>query len=258
MDKNLSYLTFKALYTDQNPFKFLIFKALDPIIHYLFFVLIAITVLGKEYIEFIIIGNIVFYIASTNITSFMVIFRMERNFGTLEYNVSSPTSVLLLIIKRSIIPIFNSLFIMLISFIFAYYVFDISIHTRNIVYVLTCILGILFSVSSFSLIVSSFGLVFRNVNLYINSIIGVLQIFCGINFPVDLLPDILGKIAYMLPITNGLFALRQIIDGKEFLDVSIYLLYELSIGVVLLFIGIIFIKAMEKLALKNGSLFKSN
>lgn len=258
MNKNLSFLTFKALYTKQKPLEFLIFQALDPIIHYLFFALIAITVLGKEYIEFIIIGNIVFYIGTTNIINFMMIFRMERNFGTLEYNVSSPTSVLQLIIKRSIIPIFNSLFIMLISCIFAYYVFEITIDTKNILYVVACIFGIYFSVISFSLIVSSFGLVLRNVNLYINSILGLIQIFCGINFPVDLLPNFLQKLAHILPITNGLLVLRQVIDGKDFSDVSNYLLYEYLIGAVLLFIGIVLIKVMEKLALKNGSLLKFN
>lgn len=258
MKNNLTFLTFKALYPHQSLYKFLVFRALEPMIHYMFFAIIAMSILGKEYIEFILIGNIIFYIATTNIMTFIMIFKKERNYGTLEYNVSSPTSMLELIFKRSLISVVDSFFIFLVSSTFVYLFLDFKVSLENILYIVFNFLVILFTLISFALIVASFGLVLRNVNLYINAVLGCLQVFCGINFPTHLLPDFLEKASHLLPITNGLIALRGLVNGESYSDLSHYIWYELSIGTLLLAIGVILIKFMEKIALQNGSLLKSN
>ena len=46
-----------------------------------------------------------------------------------------------------------------------------------------------------------------------------MMIVCGVNFPLEALPPWLGTAARFLPMTNGLLAVRTIVDGSTYPDV---------------------------------------
>jgi ABC-2 type transport system permease protein len=46
-----------------------------------------------------------------------------------------------------------------------------------------------------------------------------MMILCGINFPVTSLPPFIQSVSNIIPVTNGLLAIRAIISGSSYLNV---------------------------------------
>ncbi len=58
----------------------------------------------------------------------------------------------------------------------------------------------------------------------------VFLLFCGVNVPVDVLPEWMQEISRVLPLTHGIDAARQVADGASLGDVSGLVLTEAGIG----------------------------
>ncbi|MBG9941023.1 ABC transporter permease [Brevibacillus formosus] len=249
------FLTFRALYPIRDMKSYFIFRAIEPLLHYLFFLLIGMSILGKEYIKYIVLGNIFFLVAQTIIMNLIVMFRYERLHGTLILNVAAPTSIFRIVMTRIVIAVLDSFFVLIISFLYAYFLFGINV-SNNLFLIFAFTIMIMFSVSGFALILASFGLILSNVNLVLNLALGVLLVFSGANFPIHLLPDFLEKIAMCLPMTNGLIGLRNIYMGDSFFNNSSYMISELSVGTAYLVISMFILGIMEKLSRKQSTLFR--
>ena len=53
-----------------------------------------------------------------------------------------------------------------------------------------------------------------------NVIFGILLVFCGVNVPLDTLPEWMASISPWLPLTHGIAAARALADGATFSSVS--------------------------------------
>lgn len=185
-------------------------------------------------------------------------FKNERENGTLGLNIAGSSSVLSLISRRLVIPFLDSLFVIIISFIYAYVLFGVKIDLKMIPALLLIIIIVLFSSSALALIAASISLAFKNVNLFNNLIIGAMQILCGVNFPIILFPNYVQNISYNLPLTNAIIGIRNVIEGAPLSANYHYLLKELFIGSCLFVIALILIKIMESVARKSGSLLEND
>ena len=70
----------------------------------------------------------------------------------------------------------------------------------------------------------------RDVPIVANLTMAVLLIFCGVNVPLDKLPDWMHAIAEALPMTHAIAAARQVADGASLASVRPDLLAELALG----------------------------
>jgi ABC-2 type transport system permease protein len=215
LQNSFTFLTYKAVYSLQDIKSYLIFRVLDPLLLYLFFAPLGAAILGPDYIKFIIIANIIFISARTCLLNLIGMFKNERENGTLGLNIAGSSSVLSLISRRLVIPFLDSLFVIVISFLYAYVLFGVKIDLKMIPALLLIIIVVLFSSSALALIAASISLAFRNVNLFNNLIIGAMQILCGVNFPIILFPNYVQNISYNLPLTNAIIGIRNIIDGAH-------------------------------------------
>lgn len=254
MRDTISYLSFKALYPYKNIKNLIIFRLIEPLLHYSFFTIMTLSILGSEYIEFVLVGNIVFVFSRIIILDTITIFRTERQYNTLALNLVTNTSAVALVIKRAVFPILDASFAMGISLMLVKYIFGVSVNLVNIVPIILIVMILLFSVFSISIVIASISLVFKNVNLFLNLILGIVQVICGINFPIELLPSYIRFLAYNIPITNGLVAMREIISNGDLTENYVFLMREFLIGCVFLILGLILVFIMEKLARKMGSL----
>jgi ABC-2 type transport system permease protein len=82
----------------------------------------------------------------------------------------------------------------------------------------------------------------------------VLLIFCGVNFPVSLLPQALQPVSYLFPLTYGINAGRLTILGATLSDVSFLLVQMLIVGFIAMFIGYALFRLFENMARKTGRL----
>ncbi|WP_433750290.1 ABC transporter permease [Falsibacillus pallidus] len=249
-------INYKAIYSFQSVKLFILFRLIDPIIHYLFYAALVSSVIGSEFIKFVVIGNIAFYTFQTMSINFLNMFRMERRFGTLELSIASPTSTLLIILRKAIVPFLDSSFVFAAGLVIGHFLFGLEMPLMKAGTLFVLMVITLFSMMSFSMIFAAVSLLVENPNLYLNIVLAVTQILCGANFAVHFLPGPLESIARMLPLTNSIEALRGIF-GLESYAIAPLLMKEFSIGIGYLLISLILIAFMERAARRNGALFKS-
>ncbi|MEH7443653.1 ABC transporter permease [Bacillus sp. JJ1122] len=250
---NLSY---KAIYSFQTLKLFILFRIVDPFMHYIFFATLASSFIGSEYLKYVVVGNIAYYTCQTIMINYMNMFRTERRYGTLELNIASPTPTLFIILRKGIVPLLDGLFVFIVGLMIGSVLFGITLPWDRLGSLLLLFIITLFSVISFSLLFASVSLLFSNVNLFLNLSLAFFQVFCGVNFSVTLLPDALEIMARLLPLTHSIEALRSLY-GFENYDVNQLLGTEFIIGICYLVISIVLVSVMEKLARKNGALFKN-
>ena len=248
---NISYLSYKAVYSNEGIFKFLFIRLFDPLMHYLLFAAITISLMGSEYLEFIIIGNVVFYTAHEMIIKFLTLLRAERFFGTFQLNIAAPASINLTIIKKAVIPILDSLFIFITSLLFVWLLFDINFAYVDIGYLIVIIFVLMISLFGISLFIAGLSLILENVNLFFNIFVGILQIFCGVNFSIEILPDSIQIISKILPTTHSISNFRLLLEG----DITKFwtlLFSELYIGVLYIVLGLLFLNIMLYISRKGN------
>lgn len=253
---NFTYLSYRSLYTIRDIKSLILFRIIDPLLHYMFFSILAISIIGTDYINFIIIGNIMFITAQTMIVNLLTMFRYEKLYGTIELNVVTPTAFIKIILRKSIIPIIDSLFIFIISIFLIAIFFNINLPIINLPYLALTIAVSLFSLLGVSLIIAALGLLFSNVNLFLNLILSIFQIFCGVNFPTSYLPNFMEKISAVIPTTNAIQAIRLIYTNNNSNEVFNLLTKELFIGLIFFLFSIFLIHIMKYFALKKGAFFK--
>lgn len=251
-----TYLSYKSTYSFQTLKLLILFRVIDPFLHYCFFALLALSIADESFVTFILLGNLVFIVTQSMISNLLSMFRTERFLGTLELNVASPTSLIGIIIKKTIIPILDAILVFVISLIMLKFIFNISFPIHSLHYLFATIIVGLFSLIGVSIIIAGIGMLLANVNLFLNLILAIFQIFCGINFPIELLPSFLITLSNYIPITNTVEAVRLIYEGKHY-EISNYLQNEILIGIIYLIISIVIIRIMEKISKQNGLLFKA-
>ncbi len=251
-----THLSYKALYSFQTIKLFILFRIVDPFMHYLFFATLASSLVGSDYLKYVVIGNIAYYTCQTMMINFMNMFRLERRYGTLELNIASPTPTLLIIARKGIVPLLDGLFVFVVGLTIGTLLFDVTFSPNQIGNLLLVFIITLFSILCFSLLFASISLLFSNVNLFLNITMAVFQVFCGVNFSVTLLPEGLEAIARILPLTHSIEALRSIYNLETY-ALAPLLVKELIIGICYLVVSISMVSVMEKYARKNGALFKN-
>jgi ABC-2 type transport system permease protein len=66
----------------------------------------------------------------------------------------------------------------------------------------------------------------------IGNVVGYsMMILCGINFPISSLPSIVQTFSKLIPVTNGLLAIRSIIDGASYASILPFIGKEFLIAV---------------------------
>ena len=87
-----------------------------------------------------------------------------------------------------------------------------------------------------------------------NTVYFALLLFSGANIPVQLLPEPLRAISFVLPLTRGIAAARRLITGAEFREVAPLLLGEFIVGSLYVTLGFILFRWFEIQAKRRGSL----
>lgn len=250
-----TYLSFKALYSYQTIRLFILFRIVDPLMHYLFYAILASSIVGSNYFKYVVIGNIAAYTCHTVIINFMNMFRMERRYRTLELNIASPMPNILIIIRKSIVPLLDGILVFSFGLIFGSLLFNLHFPFEQIINLLLIFIITIFSIMSFSLLFAGVSLIFSNVNLVLNIVLGVFQVFCGVNFSVTLFPSWIEFFSRKLPLTHSVEALRSIYHLEQ-LNIYPLIVTEFLIGLIYFFVALLFISILEKQSRKNGALFK--
>jgi ABC-2 type transport system permease protein len=178
-----------------------------------FFALIGKLLRSDTQTQFFLVGNAVM-VAAMGATFAMNMTTAERGNGTLSLLLASPSRPVIVFAARGVYVMADGVFSSLLGLFILGPAFGLSFPFPEVLLVvpLTLLVGI--SAYCFSTFLA--GVILRHretTGLIVNATIVTLMALCGVNVPVSFFPAWLAWIARCLPITNGLEAIRGVIDG---------------------------------------------
>jgi ABC-2 type transport system permease protein len=102
-----------------------------------------------------------------------------------------------------------------------------------------------FSCTGLGLVCAALSLRVRETAVLANVIFGILLVFCGVNVPLETLPEWMQSVSPWLPLTHGIAAARALADGATLSSVSGLLAREAAIGVLYVLIGMAMLSYFE-------------
>lgn len=251
--------TYKALFDWINPPDFVVVKVAVPFFLVLTFVLIAdygAALTGQDpqrFIDFVVIGNALYVSTFNTLMGPLFFVFNERREGTLELLFSTPVNRPLLSIAKSTIHILDGILGVFIVLFYGFFLFGLRLSFTGLLYIGFISLITVVSMVGFGLLFSALSLYYREPHPLASMMLSATMVFCGVTFPVSMLPSSFQVISRMLPLTYGIEAARSA-AVEHFSAVPALLGYEIIIGIVLFCLGSLTLIFFEHLAKKQGRL----
>jgi len=251
--------SFKAQFSWLNPPMWLTMKLILPLSQMAFFVFVGAFLVSTGnapagIVAYMAIGNAIQALSWNTVFAVINITSADKWDGTLQLMLATPAQRMPLFVGRSMIHVFDGLLSVLVSFIFAAFLFGVDFGRTDVVGLIVTLLLTGFTMAGFGLLVGGFSFYFRDPLVFANIFTFVQLIFCGINFPVQALPQQVQFISYLIPLTYGVQAGRDVIAGATLIDIAPLLWQMTIVGLVALVLGYFFFRSFEKSARKTGRL----
>jgi ABC-2 type transport system permease protein len=198
----------------------------------LFFVLIAKAAGGDDMARFALIGNAVHAASFTAVIFMAIVIELEKWAGTLQHLIAAPTHWLPLMIGRSVATFGDALLGTVTVFAILFPILNPDIPLTQLMRSVPLMLLTVISASGLGWLLGAISLPIRWGLLISNTVGYIMMILCGINFPVSILPPAIQIISHGIPMTNGLLAVRAIIDGASYSSVVNLIGMEVMIGLI--------------------------
>jgi len=251
--------SFKAQFSWLNPPMWLTMKLVLPFSQMAFFCILGQYLVSQGFaqpgiVAYMAIGNAVQAMCWNTVFAVINITSADKWDGTLQLMLATPAQRMPLFVGRSMIHIFDGLLSVLASFIFAAFLFGVDFGTTDPLSLTVVLLLTGFTMAGFGLAIGGFSFYFRDPLVFANIFTFVQLIFCGINFPVQSLPQQVQFISYLIPLTYGVKAGREVIVGATLTDVAPLLGQMTIVGLVAIAFGYFFFRRFENSARKTGRL----
>lgn len=195
-----------------------------------FFALIGKLLRSDQQVHFLLVGNAVMVAAMGAIFA-MYRTTAERANGTLPLLLASPSKPVVVFASRGIYVMLEGVVNALLALFIAGPLFGLHLPWPRIL--LGIPLTLLVGVSAYNFSTFLAGVIIRRreiTGLVVNATIVTLMALCGVNVPVSFYPPWLQWISRCLPITNGLEAIRGVIDGAAWATIAARTGAELAVA----------------------------
>jgi len=251
--------SFKAQFSWLYPPMWLAMKLVMPLSQMSFFVFVGQFLIttgnaSADIVAYIAIGNAMTVLSWNTIFSVINITSHDKWDGTLPLVLATPAHRLPLFVGRAMIHVFDGMLSVAISFVYAVFLFGVNFGNTDILALIVVVFLTAFTMAGFGLLIGGFSFYFRNPLVFANIFTFVLLIFCGVNFPVQDLPQPIQFISYIFPLTYGIDAGRKVISGSTLIDIAPLLGQMLIVGFISIVLGYVFFRSFEHVARKTGRL----
>jgi len=205
-------------------------------------------------VAYIAIGNSIMTLSWNTVFSVINITSHDKWDGTLPLVLATPAYRLPLFIGRAMLHVFDGMLSVAIAFFFAVFLFGVNFGNTDVLALLVVVFLTAITMAGFGLLIGGFSFHFRNPLVFANIFTFVLLIFCGVNFPIQALPQPLQYISYIFPLTYGVDAGRKAIDGAGLIEIAPLLAQMLLVGFISILLGYFFFRLFEQKARKTGQL----
>lgn len=164
-----------------------------------------------DYVGFIVVGSVLWMWLNMTLWDVGLYLRGEQMHGTLESNWLCPTWRVSLMIGGALSKLATSLLFMLISLIEFRLVFAVRVIGGNLGLALLILLLVIPIIHGIGIAFASLVLRFKEANAMVFLVRGIFMIFCGITYPIAVLPGWMQHVAAALPLTYAIRDLRAVL-----------------------------------------------
>jgi ABC-2 type transport system permease protein len=210
-----------------------------------------------DYISYIVIGSTLYM--WLNITLWDVGFhlRNEQMRGTLESNWLCPVWRLSIMLGSSLTKLGTALFFLAIAVFEFRLFFGIRLWQGDPLLLFLILALVIASIYGIGIAFGSLVLRFKEANTMVFLVRGIFLIFCGISYPLEVLPRWMQEVAAFLPLTYAIQAIRAVVlTGATFSEIWPELQMLALFAVVLPIAGSLAFLVTERRARRTGALGK--
>jgi ABC-2 type transport system permease protein len=208
-----------------------------------------------DYIGFIIVGTVMWMWLNMTLWDVGMYLRSEQMHGTLESNWLCPTWRVSLMLGGALMKLMISLVFLIISMIEFRLVFGVRVAGGDIGLALLVLLLVIPTIHGIGIAFASLVLRFKEANAMVFLVRGVFMIFCGITYPIAVLPAWMQGVAAVLPLTYAIRDIRAVVlAGATFADIRSDLLALAGFALVLPALGYTIFYLTERRSRRTGDL----
>lgn len=207
-----------------------------------------------DYVGFIVIGTTVWMWQNIVLWNVGGTLRNEQILGTLESNWLSPVWRFSILLGNSVTQLMISIIMLATSGVEFAFILGVDFNGSLWLTILV-ILAAIPSIYGLAFVFASLVIYTKEANAFVFLVRGIVMIFCGITFPVVILPNWMQQVAKWLSQTYIMNAFRTAtLGGGSFQDISTDLLVLLGFGVFWLAAGYLSFNWMDRKTRQTGSL----
>lgn len=205
----------------------------------------------SDYLSYVIMGGV---FNSFSVSLLMIVSRMlitEMREGTLEALLLTPSSRLGYFLGAAVQGLMRS-GIEWVTIICIGLFFGLNLVSAHLALLIPILAAFCFAIFAQALVLGSFMLAFRDTYITQNTLFVVMMLVSGVSFPPEFLPQWMQCLSRIMPLYYGLDLMRAVMTQAQ-LSFAILqnLLLLVALGILYFFIGMIFIKQMEKSVLEK-------
>ena len=247
-------LSYIALFRWLRPSTYIASKVLGPLFYMLFFVILGSYASASTDVSFYVVGNAMQMTAWSGIYGITMSIAGDRWEGTLPYLFGAPANRLVVFLGRAFIHVIDGYFGVILGFFYGITLMGLDLSNTNLGALALAVMITTISTSGLGLLLGCLSLMTRNVMFVNNTVFFALLLFSGANVDINSFPAWMQTISYSLPLTRGIQAARQIVQGASLSDVSGLLWAELIFGLIYVALGYYLFRWFEKQAKRKGTL----
>jgi len=207
-----------------------------------------------EYVGYIAVGTMIWMWQNIVLWAVGYSLRNEQMRGTLESNWLSPTWRFAYLLGSSIPQLVSMFMLMLVSGLEYAFLFKVDF-SGSLWLTLLVILAAIPSVYGLGFAFASVVITLKEANAFVFLVRGIVMVFCGITYPLAILPKWMQSVSQWLPQTYIIHAVRTAALSTEgFSGIAFDLKMLVIFGIIWLAFGYLLFNMMERRARQTGAI----
>jgi ABC-2 type transport system permease protein len=237
-------ISYRALFNWIRPEIYIPTMLIGPIFQILFFAYLG-RYSGLADDSFFVVGNAVQASAMSGVFAATMAISNERQFQTLSSLLATPANRFAIFMGRALPVLASGLFVSAWGFLMGRLLLDFHPPLSSVPALALVVIVSVSSCTAFGLTLGSIGMRARDVFITANLAYQLMWLVCGVNIPLDRLPDWLAQVGRLMPLTHGIAAAREIAGGADLSSVSGLVWTELGVGAAYAAIAFVLIRYFE-------------
>jgi ABC-2 type transport system permease protein len=246
-------ISFRALFSWIRPAVYIPTLLIGPTTQILFFAYLGRTA-HLESDDWFVVGNAVQSASLAALFGMGFAIDGERWTQTLSALLATPASRAAIVLGRTVPVLLNAAFTAATGFVGAAIFLGYRMPWSAVPATALLLLVASFACTGVGMVTGAIGLRMRDVPILANLSMAVLLIFCGVNVPLDDLPDWMHALAEWLPVTHAIIAARDVAAGASLGSVANEVYIELALGTAYLLAGLALLRFFEREGRRRGTL----